>query len=462
MLAKLAIKPPHPKQSKFIYSTAKFPCMGGGYGNGKTQGGCIRAFIFSMMYPNNCGVIGRAAYPELEATTKADFIELCPEGTIAHMSDKKNRLTFKNGSIVYFRHLDAPGDRAMRELKSLNLGWFYIDQAEEVTEEMFLLLMGRLRRKHCRRRSGWITDNPDGHNWVWKYWCDPLRAKKKIVKHPEDYELIEASPWDNIYLPRNYIQMLLDNYPDEWIKRYVYGNRDTASGLVYDDWNDAQNTVEPFEIPEGWEKLRVIDFGAVNPTCCLWLAIDPDGVMYVYDEYYVANEPAVAVHAYGIKSHYYDAKGDFVDIETLGDPSMKARTREHGGKHYSLIDEFADNGIYIGLANPDVRAGIVAVQGMLKAGLLKVFKHCEYTRAEFGGYRWKQLKVSQLVTKDHPEKPQKKNDHAMDCIRYGVMERIEMATPTPEAAAPTPFDRAMATLERKKRGQYDAELGEFL
>ena len=141
---------------------------------------------------------------------------------------------------------------------------------------------------------------------------------------------------------------------------------------------------------------------------------------------------------------------------------MKARTREHQGKHYSLIDEFADNGISMGLANPDVRAGIVAVQGMLHKGKFFVFENCINTRAEFGEYKWKELKLGQMITKNNPERPQKKNDHAMDCVRYGVMEKVETEEPEPEVKDPTPFDIAMATLERKGRDNVDPDIGELL
>ena len=103
------------------------------------------------------------------------------------------------------------------ELLGLNLGGFAIDQAEDIPEEIFLTLKGRLRRN---RKDGtafdhkvYMTSNPK-LSWLYRV----------FKQHPEDnYRLIEGSTLENTkHLPEDYIKDLL-NYPPTWVNQYVKG-----------------------------------------------------------------------------------------------------------------------------------------------------------------------------------------------------------------------------------------------
>ena len=46
------------------------------------------------------------------------------------------------------------------------------------------------------------------------------------------------------------------------------------------------HVVEPFTIPEGWQKFRSMDWGSARPYCVHWWAVDYDGNLYAYRELY--------------------------------------------------------------------------------------------------------------------------------------------------------------------------------
>ena len=47
------------------------------------------------------------------------------------------------------------------------------------------------------------------------------------------------------------------------------------------------HTVEPFEIPKSWFRVKAVDYGYAAPSCCLWGAVDPDdGTIIIYRELY--------------------------------------------------------------------------------------------------------------------------------------------------------------------------------
>ena len=98
--------------------------------------------------------------------------------------DSQRNVKFDNGSIIMFRHLEE-----INNIQNINLGWFAIEQAEELeTDEEFFMLFGRLRRKNCGIQTGFIIANTKGHNWIWK-----LYKKGEL----EDSMLVEATTEDN-------------------------------------------------------------------------------------------------------------------------------------------------------------------------------------------------------------------------------------------------------------------------
>ena len=165
----------NPNQAKFLNDNSPVVGFYGGICNGKTYAGILKGLerVLNPSEPPQLGMISRLTYPELRDSTQRTFFELTHmfgllPGIHYEYNKMENRVSFINGHEIVFRALDDPA-----KLLSINLGWFYIDQAEEVTEEVFLTLLGRLRA--VTKPQCWITGNPLGHNWVWhRFIHDPV------------------------------------------------------------------------------------------------------------------------------------------------------------------------------------------------------------------------------------------------------------------------------------------------
>jgi hypothetical protein len=206
----------NPTQERFIKTITRFPLLSGGFGSGKTMAMCQKV-LKHLDYPNNLGLLGRLTYPELRDSVQKTFFEVCPPNYIRRFNKAEQTATMMNGSELMLRHLDKIAEM---EIRSMNLGFFAIDQAEEISEDVFLGLKGRLRRKVENRegqepyvRQGMMTCNP-ALTWLFKYY----------KQNPTDeYELFESSTLDNKdNLPVDYIESLL-KYPESWKRQYVYG-----------------------------------------------------------------------------------------------------------------------------------------------------------------------------------------------------------------------------------------------
>src|SRR6476660_7589176 len=131
-------------QRDFLLSTATYSVLSGGFGTGKTTVLCEKAALLSLGIPNNLGYLGRLDGKSLKQTTMVVLADMLPRGSFTK-NDQAGLLTFKpeyGGSRIVYGDFKDLGD-----LKNHPLGWFGIDQMEEVPEEVWNYLCGRLRRR---------------------------------------------------------------------------------------------------------------------------------------------------------------------------------------------------------------------------------------------------------------------------------------------------------------------------
>jgi hypothetical protein len=69
-------------QYGFQKSRAKIQIMGGGFGNGKTTAGVVKALQLAREYPGSNGLIARSTFPKLNDTIRKEFYKWCPTAWI--------------------------------------------------------------------------------------------------------------------------------------------------------------------------------------------------------------------------------------------------------------------------------------------------------------------------------------------------------------------------------------------
>lgn len=388
-------------QRRFLTNLYNQSFFFGGFGNGKSSALCRREILLAHKYPKTLGLLGRATYPELRDSTVRTFLEVCPPEIIKSYNRTEGILQYRNGSELIMRAFDDP-----RKVLSLNLARISIDQIEEISEELYLQLLGRLRDPVCRFFSG--VGNPEP-GWV----------KSRIKDNPtKDMKLYEATTLENPHLPTEYVETLKINYPDHWIKRYVYGDWGFFEGQVFSKFIEAENVIDPFTIPPGWKVTRVIDYGYRNPNACLWFATNYDDVTFIYQETY-DREKTVKENAEIIR----DIDRGKVPIHAILDQSAFAKNRFDGKQNIqvSIADEFRENGILCTPADNDI-AGFNRANEAFASKKLFVMRNCTNTIREVGNLRWK--KVRPNWDKNLPEEMVDKDNHTTDCISYFMNSRI--------------------------------------
>lgn len=153
--------------------------------------------------------------------------------------------------------------------------------------------------------------------------------------------------------------------------------------------------IDPIDLPKHWPRAYALDVGW-NKTAAIWGALDRDSdIIYLYSEHYQGMaEPAV--HASAIK-----ARGEMTGWI---DPASQGGSQMDGEK---LIQLYRNEGLKLQLADNAREAGIYDVYQRMTSGRLKIFKTLTSLLKELPYYR-----------RDANGSVVKKNDHALDCMRY--------------------------------------------
>lgn len=228
-------------------------------------------------------------------------------------------------------------------------------------------------------------------------------------------KFITQVSWEEVpHLSEDQKKNILDSYSQHERAARSRGIPSLGSGAIY-PYLEEDVVVKPFEIPMWWPRAYGMDVGW-NKTAVVWGARNPEtGQIFIYSEHYEGHaEPAL--HASAIK-----ARGAW--IEGAIDPASTGSGQANGK---ALITLYEEEGLLLSMADNAPDAGILKTAQAFAAGQLKIFDTCRNLLAEYRVYR-----------RDENGKIVKKNDHALDALRYFMMTGLDVMTCQPDPDAPT-------------------------
>lgn len=375
------------KEQEEIFLYPPFPIVAsGGFGSGKTIGFCRKALWIMSEFPNSRGVIIRKTWEHLEQTTMKTFFKVCPPPAYlpyGRRSDQGKELVLNNQSSLVWMHLNHP--QSLTVLRGLEINWFLIDQAEEIEEEVFDILMGRLgrwdhaevpeyrlRRQRAKTGKPWpwrhpvtnkpvppgyalMTVNPEHElHWVYRRF-HPDSPEIDVDRQAEDgtlipsyrsqgYKMVTMDSRDNRFLDPTNLRRLL-NHDTAYVNKFVKGIWGNPAGTIHvvPREVEVQGTPELIDWLVRHCKLHMtLDHGDSAPTCVIWWAEDADGNLWAYREYYKAAS-LISAHRDAVwQLAGFDRERGATYSTKLADPSIFAPIQQKGGKRWSIAAEWAD------------------------------------------------------------------------------------------------------------------------
>lgn len=387
------------EQEAFFDSHMREVMYSGWMGAGKSRILCEKAWHIADTYPGCTVGVFRKVAASLPATTLRTFLRdvMRPE-RIARQNLSESWWELDNGSRIYFLGLDPdPVTGVPSKIGSLELAWAGVDEAVEVTEADWMMLLGRLRDPRVPYHQIACATNP-AHP---KHWLllrftdgDPNRLMLRALS--------------NRFLPADFMDILA-SLPDNAIgRRLGKGEWAAAEGVIWTllEWQIAAVEWKPDRVVAG------LDWGYVHPMVLEVLGRSGTGNLAVIDEY-VARGRGVDLAALGIieLSEKHDIESIFADpsepglIDQLRREMAKHRKEHWGCKLRASVVEAVN----------DVMPGLQAVDKAIRDGMM-VAPGCTQLLTEIPGYTWKPQKGG-----GYEERPIEVNDDACDALRYAVM-----------------------------------------
>lgn len=275
----------------------------------------------------------------------------------------------------------------VQKLQGAGIEYCYGDEVTTWCEEVFAMLKSRLDKPNSLFDG---TCNPDSPN----HWL------KKFLDSDADIFVQHYTIDDNPFNSPEFVKNLKKEYAGSvYYNRFILGEWAAAEGLVYPMFSPKEQVVQLAEDPNG-EYYISVDYGTVNPTSMgLWCKQGKNAVR--------------------VREYYYDSKKS---LKQLTDEEYYEALCELSKGHdirYVIVDPSAASFIttirrhgrfMVKKADNKVLDGIRLCATLMAQGRLKFSGECSDLLREFGSYCWDNDSTEDTVIK--------KNDHAMDDMRY--------------------------------------------
>lgn len=420
-------EPIHKKQMEFHRCLKRNRWVFGGNRSGKTECGAVEAIWlargihpFRQNRSNVCGWVVSPTFAVSREVAQSKILHYLNPDWIVDIVMQSGKSSFPEGGIIdYILIKNALGGISKIVFKSAEMGrekfqgasldfvWFDEEPPEDIYDECLMRVLDK-------KGEIFGTMTPlKGLTFVYN------RIYLNEADDPEIWHIFME--WaDNPYLDRAEIEKLSASLTDEQLQQRRYGRFVSSKGLVYPEFDERIHVIKPFNVPKEWYDCISIDPGLNNPLSCHWYAVDGDNNIYVIAEHYEKGQ-TVDYHANVIwdKSKMLGWHTDsFGRLRALIDSAANQRTLASAK---SVSELFLEHGIQVDTnVNKDLFSGINRVKQYLSGvnGRLFIFDFCKHLIKEFKTYYWAEGDV-----------PKKKDDHALDELRYYIMTKPEPYKP---------------------------------
>jgi hypothetical protein len=427
----VAFRPNPGPQTDFLAANEREVFYGGARGGGKTYSLLIAPLRF-VDKPTSRALLIRRSMPELRDVifqTQQLYPKAVPG---AKFKTQENTWHFPGGARIEFGYCENLQD--VLRYQGQSYSWIGVDELPQYdSPDVWYFLRSSLRSAdpsiplHMR-----ATGNPGnrGSRWVKELFIEPCKPNTRFSEKVE-YELegrtlsteitrkfIPASVWDNPYLTQDssYIAMLA-SLPEVKRKQFLYGDWDVVEDGAFSEFNRSTHVVEPFEVPNGWTKIRAADFGFSSPSAILWGAVDYDNNIWIYRELYISK---VTADQLGRMIREVES-GDGKIYDAVLDSSCWARRGDRGpsiaemlnaeGCRFRPSDRSPGSRIS---GKIEVHKRLMVDEDTEEPGL-RIFENCPNLIRQLS---------SLPLDKNNPEDVDTKaEDHAYDALRYMVSSR---------------------------------------
>jgi hypothetical protein len=426
---------PHARQETFHKDPRPWRWFCAGYGTGKTKALVIEALTLAVVtHPGFQGIVAAPTYPLLFQSWFQTWMETVPR---AWWSLKRDPLfgpfiAMANGSKIWLRSSSNPASN-----EGINAAWLIYDEAPRERDRAALdVLFSRVRTGYPGRQQCVVVAGPPMTRGHWTavefgtgsgngYTGDAWQWANRTTS------VVRARTADNPNLPPDYEERLRrrPGATRAWCAQWLDAQFGSIEGQVYDRFTRDVHVIPAAKLAgRAWRRVIAgVDWGYSHYGVMIPVAEDGMG-----DAYALGDEAHQGLLVEAGKGQWGGIAAGLVRdrhvTEFYCDPSRPDLIRALAN---ALRIEKVSARVYP--ADNDVGDGIRRVAALLESAAdravnpgqraerrrpaLYLSDAAAYTIGEAEGYVRKKLRDG-----SHSEDPEKRNDHAMDALRYAVAQ----------------------------------------
>ena len=364
-----------------INSTERTVVNQGGTSSGKTYSIMQVLFVLGMQEARQVITVVGQDIPNLKVGAYRDAKTIMNSNDLVTdfyptINEGERIIKCKNGSIIEFKsYADA------QDAKSGKRDYLFVNEANGISYDIYWQLAIRTRKKV------FIDYNPTSRFWA----HDELIGREGV-------ELIISYHKGNRFLSEEEHQRI-ESIADPELKRvYARGKTGKIEGLVLTNWD----IVETLPSEEEWKmSCYGLDFGFTNDPSALEQVVLAHGELWIDEKLYSTG---------------------------LTNPDIASRAKEQGvsGQQQIVADcaepksirELQGFGLWV-TPSPKGADSIVSGIDILKRYKIHVTRHSLGILSNLRAYKWSKDKDGNTTNK-----PEDKNNHGIDAIRYVVLEKL--------------------------------------
>lgn len=336
---------------------------------------------------------------------------------------------FTSGGSLKMRYIESDNDCYKYQGHAYCwIGWDEVGKYP--TSFAYTYMLSRLRSAAgvpCMVRS---TANPGGpgNEWVKRYFR--VRTHPDLVVRDEKTGMtrcfIPARLEDNMILDTNDpdYRRRLESLPDHLRRALLEGDWDVFAGQVFSEWGD-KHIVRPQPLSSYvWKKFAALDWGYAKPFSLGWWAVNQDGRMIRYREFYGCRpgekNKGLEMAATKVAQRAWDLSvGDGVDT-IIADPACWSKI----DRVPSIAEQFESVGFHMRPADHDRYNGLMRLHDLMQnvgpdgLPMLLVFSTCVNAIEQIPALVYDQKRVEDVDTTQE--------DHIYDEMRYASLSEFSL------------------------------------
>jgi PBSX family phage terminase large subunit len=379
-------------QTKVWDDETRYKVINCGRRAGKSYLVAPRMLQYAADNPNSTVWYIAPNYKQAESIMWSMLREVVPLHAIEKKNETKLTITLKNGSQIMLKGAEDPDS-----LRGNRIDFCVFDECAFIAkwDEVWKVIRPTLVDS---KADVWFISTPNGMN----------HFKELAERNDPDWHYYHYTSYDNPFIDPQELDNARAEMDEDSFAQEFLGEFRKLSGLIYRTFNRDIHMVDLPNI-DGFTYYRSLDFGFGHNAALGYFAVSPDQTaIYMFD---------------GLYKNELDTEQLSANVK-LKDSTKYITGAWADSAQPQIIEDLKQKGVFFDPVEkgPDsVIKGITNVAELLKVRqdtgkpTLMFAKHLTWVADEFEQYRWVQNKNENSATR---EMPLKRNDDAMDMIRY--------------------------------------------